>query len=60
MKSATLSFFARGVRLLFLAGLSGAPLAASESNVADDVRLEGKVLFLGDSITHAGHYVSAS
>ena len=24
-----------------------------------DVELKGKVLFLGDSITHSGHYISA-
>ena len=29
-----------------------------KSSVSDEVNLEGRVLFLGDSITHAGYYVS--
>jgi len=33
--------------------------ALANSDVADDIQLRGTVLFLGDSITHAGHYVSA-
>lgn len=34
------------------------PLPPGKSRVSDELKLEGKVLFLGDSITHAGFYVS--
>lgn len=52
-----LALFALTFAVSSIASAMPAPLVG-KSNVSDDVKLEGKVLFLGDSITHAGFYVS--
>ena len=47
-----------GVVCLWSAFWSGLPAAPGGSSISPEVKLRGRILFLGDSITHAGHYIS--